>query len=85
MPALLADAFEKWVLSREGAIGIEPRTAPARARSPAPARIFVAPLTPARPNWLEDMLVTPFETRALRYTLVTFTLREIFTAPKPWP
>jgi hypothetical protein len=77
--------FEKCVLSREGEIGMAPRTAPARARSPAPARILVAPFTPARPNWLEDMLVTPLETRALRYTLVTFTLRVMFTAPKPWP
>jgi hypothetical protein len=58
--------LEKCVLSREGAIGMEPRTAPARARSLAPARILVAPLTPARPNWLDDMLVTPLETRALR-------------------
>lgn len=66
MLALLAAAFEKCVLSRVGAIGTAPRTAPARARSPALARTFVAEFTPARPNWLEDMLVTPLATRALR-------------------
>jgi hypothetical protein len=58
--------FEKCVLSRDGAIGMAPRTAPARDKSPAPARIFVAPFTPARPNWFDAMLVTPFDTRALR-------------------
>jgi hypothetical protein len=47
-------------------MGTEPRTAPAWARSPAVARMLVAPFTPARPNWLELMLVTPFATRALR-------------------
>ena len=64
--AALAALFEKWVLSREGAIGILPRTAPALARSLALARILDAPFTPARPNRVEDMLVTPFDTRALR-------------------
>jgi hypothetical protein len=38
MPDAPAAALEKWVLSREGVIGMEPRTAPARARSVALAR-----------------------------------------------
>jgi hypothetical protein len=66
------------VLSREGVIGICPRTMPARDKSAADARVIVARLTSARPKFAAFMLVTPLAKRALRYALTMFVL---FTIP----
>lgn len=80
IPCVMGARFVNCVLSRDGWNGICPRIAPALRRSAAEARTKFVLLTAARPNSPARMLVTPFITRALRYTFVTLML---FTTVTP--
>jgi hypothetical protein len=63
---VLAERFVNCVLSRDGANGNCPRTAPALRKSFPDARTMFALLTFERPNSPARMLVTPLANRALR-------------------